>query len=215
MRSTLRQTVAELGSQDPRTDEVLLMDYRRTGDSRLFSELVQRYERELYNYLRRYLGDATLADDTFQMTFLQVHLKAEQFEADRRFRPWLYTIATHQAIDAQRRNRRHKSTSIDSRNKNDSADDVGALIELLSTGEPGPAAQLEEGERQAWVRKAVDKLPDVLRATVALVYFQGLKYTEAAELLSIPVGTVKSRLHAAMLKLNEAWMASHPQETEL
>ena len=77
-----------------------------------FAELVHRYERDLFNYLRRYLGDADQADDAFQATFLQVHLKRDQFEACRTFRPWLYTLATHQAIDLQRRNRRHRMLSL-------------------------------------------------------------------------------------------------------
>src|SRR3989304_2158430 len=87
-------------------DEVLLLAYRDHADRTAFSELVRRYERELYSYLRRYLGDAGMAEDAFQATFLQVHLKCDQFAEGRRFRPWLYTIATNQAIDAQRRNRR-------------------------------------------------------------------------------------------------------------
>ena len=79
----------------------------------MFAELVRRYERELYSYLRRYLGDAEMAEDAFQAAFLQVHLKCQQFEAGRSVRPWLYTIATNQAIDAQRRSRRHRMVSLD------------------------------------------------------------------------------------------------------
>ena len=211
MRSVTERTDAK---QDSRTDEALLTAYRRDGDAEAFSELVRRYERELYNYLRRYLGDATAAEDAFQATFLQVHLKCDQFAAERRFRPWLYTIATHQAIDAQRRNRRHQVASLDRRGSQEDGSDLGALVELLSTREPGPVAQLNEGERRDWVRREVDRLPDGLRAAVAMVYYEGLKYREVAELLSIPVGTVKSRLHAAILKLNEAWTGAFPSEVD-
>ena len=211
MRSVTERTDAK---HDSRTDEALLTAYRRDGDAEAFSELVRRYERELYNYLRRYLGDATAAEDAFQATFLQVHLKCDQFAAERRFRPWLYTIATHQAIDAQRRNRRHQVASLDRRGSQEDGSDLGALVELLSTREPGPVAQLNEGERRDWVRREVDRLPDGLRAAVAMVYYEGLKYREVAELLSIPVGTVKSRLHAAILKLNEAWTGAFPSEVD-
>src|SRR5436190_3601432 len=106
------------------SDEELLLGYRETGDPKLFSELVRRYERELYSYLRRYLGDAGMAEDAFQATFLQVHLKCDQFEEGRKFRPWLYTIATNQAIDAQRRNKRHRSVSLDRTTKQDDGDDL-------------------------------------------------------------------------------------------
>jgi len=68
---------------------------------------------------------------------------------------------------------------------------------------------LQTVERREWVQGNIDELPDHLRTVVLLVYFQGLKYREAADALSIPVGTVKSRLHAAILKLNEAWHSAN------
>lgn len=191
------------------TDEELLVHYRDTEDRRAFEELVRRYERELYSYLRRYLGDPSMAEDAFQTTFLQVHLKSQQFESDRKFRPWLYTIATHQAIDAQRRNKRHKLVSLDRRNRAGDEESAGGLMDLLETKEDGPVAELESVERGRWVRKAVDSLPEPLKAAVTLIYYQGLKYREAAEILDVPVGTVKSRLHTAVTKLNEAWNSAN------
>jgi len=196
------------------TDEQLLREYGTTGSEDIFARLVQRYERELYAYLQRYLGDGTLAEDVFQATFLQVHLKHEQFDEGRTFRPWLYTIATNQAIDAQRRNRRHRSVSLDQNVRGGSADDLGTLLELMENGQPGPPALFESEEQRQWVNREVDALPETLRGAVNLVYYQGLKYREAAEILAIPVGTVKSRLHAAILKLNEAWTSSPPWKTD-
>src|SRR6267142_4677247 len=107
MKASLPEpTVRPMQQPSSLSDEELLVGYREKGDANLFSELVHRYERELFSYLRRYLGDANMAEDAFQATFLQVHLKAHQFEEGRKVRPWLYTIATNQAIDAQRRNKR-------------------------------------------------------------------------------------------------------------
>jgi RNA polymerase sigma-70 factor (ECF subfamily) len=188
------------------TDETLLLDYRSTGDPRLFAELVRRYEHELFGYLRRFLGDATLAEDTFQLTFLQVHLKCGQFQVSRKVRPWLYTIATNQAIDAQRRNRRHRMASLDrDRHGQVGNDDTGRLSDLLARPEPDAIEQLESDEDRDWVHNAIADLPSGLRTALTLVYFQSLRYREAAEVLSIPVGTVKSRVHSAILKLGEAW----------
>jgi len=184
------------------SDERLLLSYRETGDSRLFAQLVKRYERELYNYLCRYIGDAEAAEDAFQGAFLQVHLKCDQFEPGRRFRPWLYTIATNQAIDGRRRSKRHDSVSLDRRVGQD--DEVGKLADLLVSAEPDPTFQTDLDEQRERIRRAVDDLPEAFRRVVMLVYYQGLKYREAAEILSIPVGTVKSRLHSALLKLNDA-----------
>lgn len=204
----------ELTTWSHMSDEDLLLEYRAIGDEGVFAQLVHRYERELYSYLRRYLGDASLAEDAFQATFLQVHLKCGQFDTDRKFRPWLYSIATNQAIDSQRRNRRHKAVSLDRNNRKDSEDQVGTLLEMMENRQPGPVAELEANERQAWVRNAVDSLPEQYRVPVTLIYYQGLKYQEAAEILGIPVGTAKSRMHTAILKLNEMWIASNPSETE-
>ncbi|MCE2728183.1 MAG: RNA polymerase sigma factor [Planctomycetaceae bacterium] len=203
------------------SDEELLRRSRAEGDAAAFESLVHRYEVELFSYLRRYLGSAEMAEDVFQATFLQVqemaedvfqatflqvHLKKEQFEEGRRFRPWLYTIATNQAIDAQRRNRRHRMVSLD--NRTGGEDDVGSLVEMLSGAEQTADEQMESEESKAWVRSAVDELPDGLKQALLLVYHKGMKYREAADVLGIPVGTVKSRLHAAVLKLNESWRRS-------
>src|SRR2546423_1852809 len=96
-----------------------------------FGFLVRRYERELYGYLRRYLQDATLAEDVFQNTFLQVYIKSGQYEAGRPVRPWLYTIATHQAIDALRRNGRHQAVSLDETREADPAGELQGVGEAL------------------------------------------------------------------------------------
>lgn len=207
MNSTIervRPSAAELAPSKEWTDEDLLLEYRSRQDRRAFEQLVHRYEGELYNYLRHYLGDAEMAEDAFQATFLQVHLKCQRFEPGRKVRPWLYTVATNQAIDAQRRNRRHRMVSLNHRSSgkgND--DDAGSLVELLESQEIDPFDQADAAERQEAVRGAVDRLPEALREVLLLVYYQGLKYREAAEVLSIPVGTVKSRLHAAIGKLNQ------------
>jgi len=190
------------------SDEALLAAYCHHADRLAFNELVHRYERELYSYLRRYLGDASMAEDTFQATFLQVHLKCDQFEEGRKFRPWLYTIATNQAIDAQRRNKRHRSVSLDRNTKPEGSDDLGSLMDLLTSREPTPEANVESAFQRDWIRGQIEQLPSVLREAIDLVYYQGLKYREAADILKIPVGTVKSRLHAAILKLNQAWTQS-------
>jgi len=193
------------------TDEHLLLRYRESGDRELFARLVQRYERELYSYLRRYLGDAEMAEDAFQAAFLQVHLKCDQFEEGRRFRPWLYTVATNQAIDARRRNKRHVMVSLDRTGGNDSEIDAGKLIDLLVSDDIDPLEQVDAFEQRERVQEILDQLPDHMYAVVQLVYYQGMKYREAAEVLSIPVGTVKSRLHAAIHRLSEVWKTTYAQ----
>ena len=93
------------------TDEDLIQRVRDHDDGPAFETLVHRYERELYGFLRRYLNDAELAEDVFQATFLRVHQKRGRFLDGHRFRPWLYAVATNQAIDARRRNHRHRTAN--------------------------------------------------------------------------------------------------------
>lgn len=200
------------------TDEQLLLGYcdetvAEHDRREWFAELVHRYERDLFNYLRRYLGDADQADDAFQATFLQVHLKRDQFEAGRTFRPWLYTLATHQAIDLQRRNRRHRMLSLDRQATADGENPDGKLLDLLASHEPNPAVQFTAEQRRRWISETIAGMPVAFREAIELVYFQDLKYREAAEVLNVPVGTVKSRVHSAVLKLTEAWNEQFPGET--
>jgi RNA polymerase sigma-70 factor (ECF subfamily) len=195
------------------TDEELLTRYRDEGRPEDFNALVHRYERELYRYLARYLGDKSLADDVFQNTFLQVHLKRGLYESGRPVRPWLYSIATHQAVDALRKAGRHPTVSLDLRSSSGESD-ASALVDLLVSDTPGPLSNLQGEERKAWVRQAIESLPEGLRQTLILAYFEDLKYREIADVLKIPVGTVKSRLHAALSKLTDMARAAKQDGSE-
>ena len=185
-------------------DEKLLLEYRETGQQEFLSELIHRYERELFNYLRRFLGDASLAEDAFQATFMQVHLKCHTFDGMRRVRPWLYTVATNQAIDIQRRNKRHQLVSLDRAQRADHTE-IGSLMNLLVSSDPSPSDRFDLRERVEWLREAVARLPEQLESAISLVYFRGMKYREAAQELAVPVGTVKSRLHSAVQQLGQQW----------
>ena len=190
-------------------DESLIVQYRRSGDRSLYETLMRRYEREIFSYLRRYIGDAELAEDAFQGTFLQVHLKCQQFDPQRRFRPWLYAIATNQAIDVQRRNKRHRMVSLDRNYNSENDDRSGVWGEKLVGETPDPLAAASEQENSQWIHRSVESLGESMQQVVHLVYYQGLKYREAADALGIPVGTVKSRLHAAVQRLGLLWDETH------
>jgi RNA polymerase sigma-70 factor (ECF subfamily) len=199
---------------DQITDEVLLSRYRDEGRTADFDALVHRYERELYRYLVRYTGDAALAEDVFQNTFLQVHLKRGLYEDGRPVRPWLYSIATHQAVDALRKVGRHPTISLDMRTGSGGESDPGALVDMLVGDGASPLAELQGEERKEWVRNAIEKLPEALKQTLILAYFEDLKYREIADIQKIPVGTVKSRLHAALAKLQEQARTAHHDGSE-
>ena len=119
------------------SDEELLLEYRDHGNRPAFEELVHRYEKELYGYLRNYLGDPEMAEDVFQQTFLQIYLKCDQFEPERKLRPWLYAVATNQAIDHQRRYGRHRMASLDRRMGKKTRSPIRALLSSFSTALTG------------------------------------------------------------------------------
>ncbi|MDR2641188.1 MAG: RNA polymerase sigma factor [Planctomycetaceae bacterium] len=185
------------------SDETLLLEFRETRQRELFEELVRRYERELFNYIRNYVGDLGSTEDVFQLTFLQVYLKCDQFESGRKFRPWLYAIATNKSIDLLRVRRRIRKRfrliSID-----DSGNDENGMTisDTVESNLPDPLSDTINDEEACRVREAMQRLPENLRQTLYLVYFQGLPYREAAEVLGIPFGTIKSRLNQAINKLN-------------
>jgi len=193
-------------------DGTLLVRYRDRVDREAFRLLVERYEHELFNYLFRLTQDRQLAEDLFQTVFLQVHLKCDQFDNERRFRPWLYRIATNLAIDNMRRSKSRPTVSLHSpvNSKGDTNREC-TIQEMLAANGESVTVQLETAELGNHLRQIVDALPDLLQPVVNLVFYQGLKYREAAEVLRIPVGTVKSRLHSAIHKLNEHWNNTHTQ----
>jgi RNA polymerase sigma-70 factor (ECF subfamily) len=186
------------------SDEELVARYQDSRDPEDFERLVRRYERELYTFLRRFLGNAQHAEDVFQGAFLSVHLRIEQFEPGKRFRPWLYAIASNKAIDFMRRNKRHQVSSLDQGSKIGDSDE--SMVQRLSSQEVGPEEQAMLNETATRMREAVGQLSPVTQQLIQLAFYQGLKYADISEILEIPVGTVKSRVFTAMRKLNEIWL---------
>lgn len=198
-------TTLTMADREP-TDEQLFRRFR-AGDAGAYEALVHRYERPLFGYLHRYLGSAELAEDVFQATFLRIYLKGERFEEGREFRPWLYAIATHKAIDVQRHERRHRHVE---HSRSQAALLGHSPLDAVAAHDGTPDEQVGDREEGRRMRAAVQRLSDVQRRAVQLVYEQGLAYRDAAALMGVPVGTVKSRLHSALLALAKVW-GVHPR----
>jgi RNA polymerase sigma-70 factor, ECF subfamily len=184
------------------SDEQLLAEYAARETPAAFEELVRRYERPLYAYLRKRLGDANLAEDAFQATFLEVYRRRQQFDPARPVRAWVYRIAATRAIDLTRRNRRHKLISLDARPARDSDhDDPHMPANLPDHRAPSPPLQVEMAEDKQWLQRLVCSLPTRLRDVLVLIMLREHGYQEAADILRIPLGTVKSRMHEALRRL--------------
>src|SRR5436190_11387408 len=186
-----------------KTDEELLAAYR-DGDRLSFATLVERYQRELFHFLVRFLGDRAAAEDIFQETFLQVHQSADQFDPQRRFRPWLFTISANKARDLMRSQARRPTNPLQA-SISPSDDESGQFIDLMQSGDPMPGEAMEREELQKLVQSTVEGMPEHLREILLLSYFHQFPYKEISDILGIPLGTVKSRLHAAVAYFADRW----------
>jgi RNA polymerase sigma factor (sigma-70 family) len=159
------------------------------GDREMIRVIYQRYGRLVYSVAYKVLGDAGLAEDATQQTFLQAWRAAGSYDPSRALGAWLAGIARRAAIDAYRRDRRHRGVeAIDSA---DSADPA-----LVTT--PPSVEQIFD----VWeVRQALEKLPDQDRELIRLQHYAELTHTEIADELAIPLGTVKSRSFRAHRRL--------------
>lgn len=186
------------------TDEQLLSGYRR-GQTSALEELMRRHHDDLMRFLTRLVGDRSAAEDVFQEAFLQIHLSAETFDASRRFKPWLFTIAANKARDLLRRNSRRRTLDLSSPVGRGGGDDGTTFVDLMKVEGLGPGDSASRAERDALVQRAVQELPITLREVLLLAYFQKMSYSQVADVLGIPLGTVKSRLHAAVAAFARQW----------
>ena len=189
------------------SDEELVAAYQ-AGRSEAFEALVERYRQELFHFLLRFVRRRASADDLFQETFLQVHLSADTFDTSRRFKPWLFTIAANKARDLLRKNTRQRAAPL-SAGVDPTQPEGRSFADLLEADLPLPLENVSGEETRERVRQAVEDLPEHLREVLLLAYFHQFAYKDIAEMLSIPLGTVKSRLHAAVGTFADLWRAKY------
>lgn len=187
---------------DGRSDEEVFVEFR-SGDSAAYKELIERYHDDLLRFLTRLVGDRAAAEDLFQETFLQIHLSADTFDASRRFRPWLFTIAANKGRDLLRKKKRRRTVELSAPLRG--FDRGTSMVDLLEVDVPAPDERLDANEQDRLVQLALDDLGAPLREVLVLGYFQRLSYARIADDLGIPLGTVKSRMHAAVAAFARSW----------
>ena len=153
------------------------------GDLGAVEQIVRAHQQHVWRYLRRLLGDEAAAEDVAQETFLRVYSRLPTFTFQARFSTWIFQIAHNAAVDEMRAQRRRA---------------------LLVRSVPPPAAATGgAGAARVEIEAALASLPVDLREALVLIEVLGLRYTEAATVLAVPTGTVKSRVFAARVRLAE------------
>jgi RNA polymerase sigma-70 factor, ECF subfamily len=170
-------------------NETELVTRAQSGERNAFSELVRIHAPGVLNIIYRMCGDAQIAEDAAQDTFIQAWLHLSSYRPQISLRNWLYRIAVNAATDILRKQKRILPNA----------------LEDLQLKDPqlGPEALFSQRERTALVQKAVLSLPDASRAVLVLREYEGLSYHEIADALDIPVGTVMSRLNYARKLLRD------------
>jgi len=191
---------------DKQADAELLARYA-AGEEAAFREVVNRYKNSLYMFLKQFLNQRDLVEDVFQETFLQLFNSIDSFDTTRPLRPWLFTIAANKAKDFLRKQRRKPATAIgtiaDSQEMS-----FDAMLDTLTSDKTTPYTTLEKNETAVLVRETIARMPGNLREILILAYFNRFSYKQMAHILSIPIGTVKSRLHTAVGYFAKEWKAS-------
>jgi RNA polymerase sigma-70 factor, ECF subfamily len=178
-----------------KSDAELMLEFRDTGREQLFADLVARYKRLLLNFFYRLTWDRQASEDFSQEVFCRVYRSRDRYEPTASFATYLYRIGRNLWIDRYRSTKNAPGTmSLDTQ----IGDSGHAMGDLVAGEVDDPSRRMEVADEFRRVQHALDCLADELRETLVLVKYQGLKYAEAAEVLGVPIGTVRSRIHAAL-----------------
>lgn len=188
---------------DTPTDEKLLQDYLH-GKPGSFELLVRRHTQELFQFVVRFTSDSVAAEDVVQESLLQVHTSAATFDPARRFKPWLFTIAANKARDYLRKRGRRHEVPIDA-HLGDESDSARRFVHLLANDSAAPDEEMLVEEKRRMVRAVLEAMPVKLREVLILAYYHRFPYKDIGEIVGVPLGTVKSRLHAAVVLFGEAY----------
>jgi RNA polymerase sigma-70 factor (ECF subfamily) len=187
------------GKSSTSPEERAIIERCKRGDLGAFNELVRRYEKQVYNFAYRLTKNYDDANDISQEAFLRVFNAIGSFRGDATFSTWLFRITTNAFLDERKRSRAHPHSSLDEYMELGES----SVARQIEDTAPQPGAVMEQKEREELLSSAVGGLPEYQRAMVVLYHGQQKSYEEIAEIMNLPIGTVKSRLNRARLALKE------------
>ncbi len=187
------------GIDSTRIDERELIQMCKDGDEVAFDELVTRYEKRVFNFAYRISGNYDEANDVAQEAFIRVFNSIKTFRGDANFTTWIYRIVKNVYLDERKKAKNHRQVSLDEYVELDE----NSVSRQIEDEGPSPEEITEIKERDKAVQKAIMSLPEYQRIIVTLYHTQNQSYEEIAEILHLPIGTVKSRLNRARLALKD------------
>jgi RNA polymerase sigma-70 factor, ECF subfamily len=179
--------------------ESTMIQAAQKGDLSAFNLLVLGHQDNLFGWVFYLVHDAALADDITQATFVAAYEKIHTYRG-RSFRAWLFRIARNRSYDEIRRRMRRPSVSLDADMRNEN--EFG-LFSVLPSDTPSPEEVLIRSEETGMILRLLDNLPESYKQALVLVDLHEMDYLEAASVLELPLGTVKSRVARARLKLRD------------
>jgi RNA polymerase sigma-70 factor (ECF subfamily) len=184
-------------------DDRRLISEALAGRTASFGELVHRYQDRLYNVALRVSDQPEDAADVLQEAFVSAYLALPSFKGDAEFFTWLYRITFNTAISWKRKKRQTISLDSGGSSRANSGDKKNwdDLEPMDKSSEIDPSAKMERADDERILAQALKKLSDEHRVVLVFKDIDGLKYEEIAEILKVPVGTIRSRLHRARLEL--------------
>lgn len=180
-----------------RAEERALIERCRQHDLEAFDELVRLYERRIFNFALRLSGNHHDAEDITVETFIRVFNAIANFRGDATFSTWLFRIAHNVFLDMRKKERAHPHTSLQDVLELDESE----VTRQVEDPSPLPERMAEDAELSQILRRAIDELPDYQKTMVLLYHTQNKSYEEIAEIMHLPIGTVKSRLNRARIAL--------------
>lgn len=175
----------------------------KSGRDTAYRELVRRYERPVFSLIYRMVRDRELAEDLAQETFVKALNAIESYRPEFKFSSWIFKIANNAAIDHLRR-RELDTLSLDGSPNAETADAVEATALQVSDRTETPLEELEARELGGAIEVAIGRLRPEYRSCILLRHVEGRPYEEIAEMLSLPLGTVKTYIHRARNELRQA-----------
>jgi RNA polymerase sigma-70 factor, ECF subfamily len=195
---------AGYGQDSPSEMDAELIRRVRAGDYQAMEDLVQRHYRGVFNLAYRLTNDYDHAQDIVQEAFIRVHNALPSFRGEANFTTWLHRIVKNVFLDERKKQRIRTHSSLEDMVE---LEDNSVSRQVEDT-KPGPEWLMEQSEKAEVIQRAVMALPQNQRLMIALYHFQHRSYDEIADIMGLPIGTVKSRLNRARLALKNKLFGS-------